>query len=661
MRRLYLLFIFIFITSALGYTMLYNAPDFKISQHSSFDVLTFPKSVIFSNDTSLLIDSKESISSLSINGKAILENKDAIIRVILIDQIGREYLVYEDMYLFFDEKDHVFSNMAMETAILENICPKEIKIFIRDAKLELSSIIGVPLDDSKTKQELNRLRKELLARQEDYYIAEWNKYNAKEGQYWLAGKTFMSGLSYSERKKMFGAMSDHYLSDGFEYYIGGLFVVKSHGKVDPINNDALQISKEKRDAHSAYVESFDWRNRHGKNWMTSVKHQSQPNNWVSGNGGCWIFGAVAALESHVNLYYNRLLDLDLSEQEVGSCVIADAYGYPSLHSGGYPIDTYDYISNNGIVNEDCFPFQNDSTIPCAEKCDSPDYVVNISNYSTASNRADILKGELIHNGPIASGIYNHKGIAHVMCLCGYGTIHAGDSLEYLQHTLSDYIDTIISASSPLVGQTYWIYKNSGGTTEHHDGYVYVIYENENDRNYTTTISYPVTISTLTTNDIVCEDADNDGYYFWGLGTKPSNCPICCPDTPDGDDSNAELAEMDTYGNFRPYTFPYQTTIIDENATWNTNQTHCGNIIVTNNATLTISAQLTMNPAAKIIIQNGGTLLVDAGNILNANVDVQASAKFKLLHNGTLYMKQIGNLNVQHGAEADIEFGCILLQ
>jgi hypothetical protein len=30
---------------------------------------------------------------------------------------------------------------------------------------------------------------------------------------------------------------------------------------------------------------------------------------------------------------------------------------------------------------------------------------------------------------------------------------------------------------------------------------------------------------LTLADIVCEDRDGDGYYYWGIGPKPSNCPL----------------------------------------------------------------------------------------------------------------------------------------
>ena len=270
--------------------------------------------------------------------------------------------------LFPDEKEHVFTDVAMETAILENIIPCEIKIFIQNAQIELSRITGVFSNEKLSLIELKEQRKNILVNQEEYIIDRWNRLNALTGQFWVAGKTSISGLPYSDKKVILGTTSDHFLSDGFEYYVGGYFMVKSH------NLDSAYASQsylyETRDANSTYVESFDWRNRHGKNWMTSVKHQAQPDNNISGNGGCWIFGPLAALESHTNLYYSRLLNIDLSEQEVGSCVIADASGHPSLHSGGYPEDTYDYILNNGIVNEECFPFQNDSTIPCETKCSS---------------------------------------------------------------------------------------------------------------------------------------------------------------------------------------------------------------------------------------------------------------------------------------------------
>lgn len=51
---------------------------------------------------------------------------------------------------------------------------------------------------------------------------------------------------------------------------------------------------------------------------------------------------------------------------------------------------------------------------------------------------------------------------------------------------------------------------------------------------------------------------------------------------------------------------------------------------------------------------------DTAPVLTDRYDVQSSAKIQLLNNGTLYLKRFGNLNVQLGAEADIEYGSVLL-
>lgn len=641
-------------SSILGYATIFDTPAFKMPHTPMVELSKLHRNITISTDTSFLLELNNQISGIAISGRTVLENEEALVRVLLIDQNGKEYLVFEDIYMFPDEKEHVFTNVAMETAILENVNPKEIKIFIQNAQIELSQITGVLSDAKLSLFELKEQRKNILVAQEEYLIDRWNKLNAQIGQYWVAGKTSISGLPYSDKKIILGATDNHYLSDGIEYYVGGFFVIKSHSL------DSVYISPsysyETRDASSTYVESFDWRNRHGKNWMTSVKNQKVPYNESTGNGGCWAFGSLAALESRVGLYYNRLLNLDLSEQELGSCAAG------SLHTGGNATQAYSYIQNNGISSESCFPFLNDETIPCSDKCTNPEYEVNITSFEDISSSEDVLKNELINHGPVASVMYTGpRKINHLMCLCGYGTIRVGSHVEYVVPYQGHTIDTIIPANSNLIGKTYWIYKNSFGVGAGIDGYLYAIYENENNRTHTTSLFYPVSISTLTNNDIVCEDADNDGYFFWGLGPKPTNCPICCPDIPDGDDSDPELAEMDNYGQFANYVFPYSTTTISSNTTWNSDTTHCGNIVVTDNAILTITAQLTMNPAAKIIVQNGGTLIVDTGSVVNANIDVQASARLHLLHNGTLYLKRFGNLNVRLGAEANMEYGCVLLQ
>ncbi|MCK9311971.1 MAG: hypothetical protein M0P26_06810 [Bacteroidales bacterium] len=61
------------------------------------------------------------------------------------------------------------------------------------------------------------------------------------------------------------------------------------------------------------------------------------------------------------------------------------------------------------------------------------------------------------------------------------------------------------------------------------------------------LNTPITSLNYTDTDIVCADRDGDGYYYWGIGSKPTHCPLCAPDEPDGDDSNPNLGPMDEYG------------------------------------------------------------------------------------------------------------------
>jgi len=96
--------------------------------------------------------------------------------------------------------------------------------------------------------------------------------------------------------------------------------------------------------------SFDWRNFKGQNWMAPVKSQ--------GNcGSCYAFSAVAALEAKIKIQSNNsAFVIDLSEQEIVSCS-------PNTNgcSGGNPGVVLEYIRDNGIVEESCFPYISGNT------------------------------------------------------------------------------------------------------------------------------------------------------------------------------------------------------------------------------------------------------------------------------------------------------------
>ena len=393
--------------------------------------------IVYTTTSEFPLDDKPVISGLSISGYCQLNSDTSLVRILLIDNQGKTYLVYEDFYL--TASNMAFQDMAFETAYLDSVTPDKLKIIIRDATLYLNDVSFSYGNEAATRNfglDRKTLAKTQQQTQEEYMIDCWNEYiEANEGL-WFAGKTAFSSLSYEEKKTVFGATDDAYQLDGFEYYVGGIYVMPSYeNEVDNriIKDTLLTVPIP---SYSTYVESFDWRNRHGRNWMTSIKNQKEPNNSNTGNGGCWAFAACATVEARINLQFNQLLDYDLSEQELGSCTNG------SLHTGGNYRNAFEYIQTTGVITEECMPFQNDENISCSTKCDNPQDLIMISNHKPIASVEDTLKHYLINVGPFYSAVDNNYW-NHAMCLCGYGTIHAGDSVMYMFYKNKPQIRYII--------------------------------------------------------------------------------------------------------------------------------------------------------------------------------------------------------------------------
>ena len=575
------------------------------------------------------------LSDLAISGDIrFTEGRFGFVRLILEDESEREYLLLEENKWFSKEPIFHFENRCMETKMLDNVHALRIKVICKNAQVtikNLSYTTSIPYD-AKLDMRYQRLQIQAICN-------KWNEYNKETGQLWYAHVDENIHLSYKDIKQKHGDRDD-FIPDGMDFYAGGIFVIWDfdNDSISPFTKETIKKAPLAAST-SPFIEHFDWRNRHGRSWVTNVKNQKEPVMPNSlGNGGCWAFSVCATVESAYRLYFNRRDNIDLSEQELGSCTS----GSLSIQ-GGLPTDALEYIKNSGITTETCFPFQNNCTIPCSDKCLNPLEVITINNYSSVFKNQDSIKSALIHYGPISSGLIT-RYCSHCMELVGYNSIHAGDVLTfYKPNDTTPAIDTIVPANSQYIGQTYWIFKNSYGTGEHHNGFIFALFENFNSISWNYKVHMPIYSQKYSNDSIVCEDRDGDGYYFWGLGSKPNTCPACCPNTPDGDDGDPLIGPIDFFGYPISYVDPYGDMVITNDTIISDGDWHlCENIRITNNAKVTLvsTASISLSGHSSIIVESG-KFIVEGGVINKARIIVKNNAKLILRNNAIINLGELG--------------------
>ncbi|MDD4759338.1 MAG: C1 family peptidase, partial [Bacteroidaceae bacterium] len=608
---------------------------------------------------------------LCINGTITKNSPDYVVRVILIDANDHEYAVLEAFNEINSSASTTLVNYCEETSLLGNIEPKAIKVYIKDASFQFNNIIlSMPSTSTRTiENSLFQSQKDSIIKlQKQNIVDRINSYNTAHQKLWRAAITPTCLKSYEVKKRILGLKSQE-TTGGFEYYGGGIFETSSSGL-----NPATNIHNTK----SKFVDHFDWRNRHGRNWISPVKNQGK-------SGYCAIFTAVACLEARINLYYNQILNMNLSEQQIASCA---ALGYPNAYKNGTSLYyVMHYMCNNCIYDSFSYPFVDAPDQIC--KCNqiipqewaipagfTPINFIAPSDQEMTDSSVFNLKKELIHSGPISVTV---KYLGHGMLLVGYGTIKAGDSIHCSnQHDGLIYIPE----NDKRIGMTYWIFKNSYGTSyndySEDNGFTKILCYNKTDfgdiyefsaHNYYDDgyIHPPVDTIPLiktkshTINDIVCEDRDGDGYYFWGIGPKPASLPAGVPDEPDGDDSNPFLGPMNTFGfmKLNVGVNNVATIYISTNVQTTKPQKIYHHTVVQNGGTWTIMHNLDLYGGMKVTVKSGGTLIIKNGAALNnVNLILESGSHVQILENGKINYSKQSDAFIGNGLHVEMPYGKI---
>ena len=239
----------------------------------------------------------------------------------------------------------------------------------------------------------------------------------EKGVKWQAAVTSVSELSVKEQKDRLGLIpTDRELQ-----------MISEMGLDKPVATPR-KSSKESGGSNlgsAGLPTSIDWREVNGVDWTTPIKNQG-------GCGSCVAFGTIAALDALLKIctYKDSSKNIDLSEAHLlwcggGSC------------KGWHMNNACEYLKNNGVPDEACFPYQ-PTTMKCDDTCSDWKNRINHSQTKDWTNTKDVstMKNNIVNNGPqitgmavysdffsYSSGIYQHVagGLAgyHCVAVVGY--------------------------------------------------------------------------------------------------------------------------------------------------------------------------------------------------------------------------------------------------
>uniref|UniRef100_A0A0B7BBL3 Dipeptidyl peptidase 1 n=1 Tax=Arion vulgaris TaxID=1028688 RepID=A0A0B7BBL3_9EUPU len=234
-------------------------------------------------------------------------------------------------------------------------------------------------------------------------------------------------------------------------------IISSHPKPAPLTENHKRLM-------AKLPASFDWRNVNGINYVSPVRDQG-------GCGSCYAFGSLAMDEARIRILTNNTQQPVFSTQDIVECS-----SYSQGCGGGFPyLISGKYAEDYGLVLEECNPYKGIDG-KCQTKTSCPRHYFTdykyLGGYYGACNEALMMQA-IYDNGPIAvsfevyndfvnykSGIYVHNTSSVL-------------SDRFNPFEITNHVVSIVGWGVDSNLETYWIVKNSWGTTWGLDGYFWI--------------------------------------------------------------------------------------------------------------------------------------------------------------------------------------------
>lgn len=213
-------------------------------------------------------------------------------------------------------------------------------------------------------------------------------------------------------------------------------------------------------------------------YVTSIKNQLSC-------GSCWIFAAVADVESGVAIREPGSLP-DYSEQEIGDCNIWSGVGGYDFCSGGNAFMTTNYLTKYGVTDEADHPY-----VEAAGTCRDSPILKNVNGWRRITGKdgdlqthRDTIKQAILDYGPIYSTI-NSSDPAFYSYKDG---VYERNTTGYTNHAVQivGWDDTMPHSHDDATGA--WLIKNSWGVGWGISGYAWVAYGSADIGDYTNAIT-----------------------------------------------------------------------------------------------------------------------------------------------------------------------------